>query len=102
MTNVAGIEVPSTSPIFLTIVALHVLLGLACVITGAVAILSPKHPRRHPTFARIYFGFLSAVVVSASGLSAVHWAQDYPLFILGSLSFAAALAGRTAKRKLWP
>jgi hypothetical protein len=36
MTNVAGIEVPSTSPIFLTIVAIHILLGLACIITGAV------------------------------------------------------------------
>lgn len=102
MTNVAGVEVPSTSPIFLTIVALHVLLGLACVITGAVAMLSPKGPGRHPNFGRIYFWCLSAVVVSASGLSAAHWTQDYPLFILGSLSFAAALAGRTARRKHWP
>jgi uncharacterized membrane protein len=102
MTNVAGIEVPSTSPAFLTIVALHVLLGLACVITGAVAMLSPKGPGRHPNFGRIYFWCLSAVVVSASGLSAVHWTEDYPLFILGSLSFAAALAGRTARRKRWP
>jgi uncharacterized membrane protein len=102
MTNVAGIEVPSTSPIFLTIVAFHVLLGLACVITGAVAMLSPKGPGRHPNFGRIYFWCLSAVVVSASGLSAVHWTEDYPLFILGSLSFAAALAGRTVRRKRWP
>ncbi len=102
MTNVAGIEVPSTSPIFLTIVALHVLLGLACVITGAVAMLSPKRQGRHPNFGRIYFWCLSAVVVSASGLSAVHWTQDYPLFILGSLSFAAALAGRVARRTHWP
>jgi hypothetical protein len=102
MTNVAGIEVPSTSPIFLTIVAIHVLLGLACVITGAVAMLSPKRQGRHPNFGTIYFWCLSAVVVSASGLSAVHWTRDYPLFILGTLSFAAALAGRTARRKRWP
>jgi uncharacterized membrane protein len=94
--------VPSTSPIFLTIVALHVLLGLACVITGAVAMLSLKRQGRHPNFGRIYVWCLSAVVVSASGLSTVHWTQDYPLFILGSLSFAAALAGRTARRKRWP
>jgi hypothetical protein len=54
MTNVAGIEVPSTSPIFLTIVAIHVLLGLACIITGAVAMLSPKRQGRHPNFGTIY------------------------------------------------
>jgi len=30
-TIVAGIEIPSTSPIFLTIVGVDVLLGLACV-----------------------------------------------------------------------
>ena len=101
MTNVAGIEVPSTSPIFLTIVALHVLLGLACVITGAVAMLSPKRQGRHPIFGTIYFWCLLAVLVSAGGLSAVHWTRDYPLFILGSLSFTAALAGRTAMRKRW-
>ena len=34
---VAAIEIPSTSPIFLTVVAPHVLLGLACVISGAGA-----------------------------------------------------------------
>lgn len=102
MTNVAGIELPSTSPIFLAIVAFHVLLGVACVITGAVAMLSPKRQGRHPNFGTIYFWCLLAVVVSAAGLSAVHWTRDYPLFILGSLSFAAALGGRTAKRKRWP
>jgi peptidoglycan/LPS O-acetylase OafA/YrhL len=102
MTNVAGIEVPSTSPIFLTIVAVHILLGLACIITGAVAMLSPKRQGRHPNFGTIYFWCLSAVFVSASGLSAVRWSRDYPLFILGTLSFAAALAGRTARRKRWP
>lgn len=32
----------------------------------------------------------------------VHWTRDYPLFILGTLSFAAALAGRIARRKRWP
>jgi peptidoglycan/LPS O-acetylase OafA/YrhL len=102
MTNVAGIEVPSTSPIFLTIIGFHVLLGLACVITGAVTMLSPKRQGRHPHFGTIYFWCLSAVFVSASGLSAVHWTRDYPLFILGALSFAAALAGRIVRRKRWP
>src|SRR5205809_188 len=37
MTIVAGIEIPSTNPVFLTVVGIHVLLGLACTITGVLA-----------------------------------------------------------------
>ena len=52
---VAGIEIPSSDPIFLTAVAVHVLLGLACTITGIVAMLSVKRPGRHPLFGSIYY-----------------------------------------------
>lgn len=54
-TVVAGIPIPSTSPIFLTVVGLHVLVGLVCVVAGAIAMLSPKRSRRHPTFGTIYY-----------------------------------------------
>jgi len=43
-TVVAGIEIPSTAPVFLGVVGFHVLVGLACVVTGAGAMLSRKHP----------------------------------------------------------
>ena len=101
MTKFAGIEVPSTSPIFLAIIALHVLLGLACVLTGAAAMLSPKRRGGHPKFGTIYFWCLSSTVALATALSVVRWRQDYPLFILGVLCFAAALTGRTARRQRW-
>ena len=39
-TIVAGIEVPSVSPIFLTVVGFHVIAGIACVIVGMIAMLS--------------------------------------------------------------
>jgi hypothetical protein len=102
VTIVAGIEVPSTSLLFLTIVGVHVLLGLACVIAGAVAMLSPKRQGRHPTFGTVYFWCLSALFISATGLSIVRWAQDYHLFLFGALSFSVALVGRTARRRRWP
>ena len=35
-------------------------------------------------------------------ISAVRWAEDYHLFVLGSLSFAAAIFGREARRRLRP
>jgi hypothetical protein len=37
ITDIAGIEIPSTHPVFLTMVGIHILLGLACVVTGAIA-----------------------------------------------------------------
>lgn len=70
-TVVLGIPIPSTSPTFLALVALHVLVGLVCVIAGAVAMLSPKRSGRHPTFGTIYYWGLVVVFVSATGLSVV-------------------------------
>ena len=93
-TDIAGIEIPSTNPVFLTVVGVHVLLGLACVIAGAIAMLSRKRAGRHPRNGTIYFWCLAGVFLSAAGLAAVRWAQDYHLFILGALSFAAAYFGR--------
>ena len=101
VTVVAGVEIPSTSPVFLIIVGLHVLVGLVCVVTGVVAILSSKRPGAHPTFGTIYFWGLTAVFVSASILAAIRWNEDYHLFVLGALAFAAAFWGRAARRGRW-
>jgi hypothetical protein len=99
--TVAGIEIPSTDPAFLAIVAVHVLFGLACTITGIIAMLSPKRSGRHPSFGTIYYWCLMGVFVTAGALAAVRWAEDYHLFILGALAFAAASLGRMARRKRW-
>src|SRR5471032_636473 len=99
--TVAGIEIASTDPAFVAIVAVHVLFGLACTITGIVAMLSPKRCGRHPLFGTIYYWCLLGVFVTASALAAVRWEEDYHLFILGALAFAAASFGRIAHRKRW-
>lgn len=98
ITTVAGIKIPSVDPVFLSIVALHVLLGLVSVTTGAAAMLSRKAPGRHPTFGTTYFWSVFAVFVSATALSFMRWSEDAHLFILGTLSFIAAYAGRTVHR----
>ena len=69
MTNVAGIEMPSTDPAFLAVVAVHILLGLVCTVSGLVAMLSQKRIGRHPRYGTIYFWCLAGVFVTASGLS---------------------------------
>ncbi len=100
-TVIAGIEIPSTNPVFLTVVGIYILLGLACVVTGAIAMLSEKRAGRHPSNGTIYFWCLAGVFLTMAGLAAVRWAQDYHLFILGTLSFAAACFGREARRRRW-
>jgi hypothetical protein len=53
-TDIAGIDIPSTNPVFLTVVGVHVLLGLACTVTGAIAMLSQKRAGRHPRNGTVY------------------------------------------------
>jgi uncharacterized membrane protein len=102
VTVVAGIPIPSASPVFLAVVGFHVLAGLTCVAAGAVAMLSRKGRGRHSNFGTVYFWGLAAVFALSAGLAIVRWAEDYPLFILGSLAMASALFGRTALRRRWP
>jgi hypothetical protein len=46
---VLGIPIPSSSPMFLSIVAVHVAAGLTCTVAGIVAMLAPKRSGRHPS-----------------------------------------------------
>jgi hypothetical protein len=92
--TIGGIPLPSDAPLFLAIVGVHVAAGLTCVIAGLVAMFSVKRPGRHPRFGTFYYRALWVVFITMTGLSALRWAADYDLFILGTLSFVAALVGR--------
>ncbi|HKQ12793.1 MAG TPA: hypothetical protein VJT80_05130 [Steroidobacteraceae bacterium] len=98
-TTIAGFVIPSSDPLFLRIVAIHVLLGLAAAVTGLLAMLSAKGPGRHPRFGTLYFWLLTSLFLSATALSVMRWAHAYHLFILGALAFVAAFAGRAARRR---
>jgi uncharacterized membrane protein len=100
-TNVFGVPVPSADPIFLAVVRFHILVGVCCVVAGAIAMLSPKGRGRHSAFGTIYYWCLMAVVATATGLSVVRWADNYNLFFLGMLSLLAATTARTALRQRW-
>jgi hypothetical protein len=98
ITTVVSIPVPSASPSFLRVVAVHVATGLICVVTGVGAMLSRKGRGRHSTFGTVYFWFLFGVFVSATALSIERWTENHHLFVLGALSFGAALAAREVLR----
>jgi hypothetical protein len=100
-TVVAGIPIPSTSPLFLAGVGLHVVFGLTCVVSGALAMLSSKRAGRHPEAGTIYFWALAGVFATASALAAVRWADDRVLFMLACLSLGLAVVGRSARRRRW-
>ena len=98
-TTVAGFVIPSSDPLFLSIVAAHVLLGIAAASSGLIAMLSMKGPGRHPRVGTYYFWSLTLLSVSATALSIMRWEHAYHLFVLGALSFLAALIGREARRR---
>jgi len=98
-TTIAGIVIPSTSPWFLAVVGVHVVLGLCCVVSGAAAMLMTKRRGRHSTSGTIYFWCLCIIFISATVLSLVRWSDDKDLFVLGAVSFAAAFVGRRAARR---
>ena len=100
-TKVFGVPVPSVDPVFLAVVHFHILVGIGCVVAGAVAMLSQKGRGRHSAFGTIYYWSLTVVAATATGLSVVRWAENYHLFILGTLSLIAATIARTALRQRW-
>ena len=98
---VLGIPIPSSSPLFLSIVAVHVAAGLVCTIAGISAMLTPKRAGRHPTVGTVYYWSLVVVSVTMTALSILRWPHNTHLFVLGIFSFSAGTVGRMAKRRLW-
>src|SRR5215831_718998 len=99
---VLGIPIPSSSPVFLSIVAVHVAAGLICTVAGIVAMLAPKRSGRHPSAGTVYYWSLVVVFLSMAALSMLRWSANRHLFVLGVLAFGAGAVGRMAKRRLLP
>lgn len=100
MTTILGIAIPSTDPFFLAVVGVHIVFGLACILSGLVAMLANKGRGRHSTFGTIHFWCMGGVFLTMAILAIMRWSQDAPLFGLGALAFALALAGRQAAQRL--
>lgn len=94
--TIAGIPIPSASPLFLVVVAIHVVAGLAAVMTGIVAMLSAKGPGRHPSFGLWYYRSVVLTSITMAVLSTLRWAHDYHLFILGAFALTSVVIGRQA------
>jgi uncharacterized membrane protein HdeD (DUF308 family) len=104
-TIIFGIPVPSDNPLFLTIVGIHIVLGIICVVTGATAIVTRKGSRTHTTSGKIYYWLLVLVFVTIIPLSVLRWPHNNHLFALGAFSMLSAFVGRRIARTKtvgWP
>lgn len=98
---VLGIPIPSSSPVFLSIVAVHVAAGLVSTAAGIVAMLAPKRAGRHPRAGGLYYWSLVVVSLTMAALSILRWPHNTHLFVLGILSLSAGTVGRLARRRRW-
>jgi hypothetical protein len=98
---ILGIPIPSSSPVFLSIVAVHVAAGLVCTVAGIIAMLSPKRAGRHPTSGTVYYWSLFVVFLTMAALSILRWPHNTHLLVLGILSFGSGVVGRRVRRRLW-
>ncbi len=100
--RIFGDHVSSTAPLFLAFLAVHVIAGLTAVVSGAVAALTRKGSRRHVRAGRWYYRAISVVFATATALAVMRWRQDYYLFIIGSVAYAAATIGYLHRRRHRP
>jgi hypothetical protein len=93
------------APVTLTfglLLVVHIVAGLTCVVTGAVAFLSRKQRGRHPSFGEVYFWALAVVFVTATGMALMRWEHSAYLFVLGCVAFAFGSVGYVARKRRWP
>ncbi len=100
--RILGDQVGSAAPVFLAILAIHVMAGLTAVITGAVAALAGKGSPRHMRAGRWYYGAITVVFATATALAIMRWRQDYYLFVIGAIAFTAATIGYQHRRRHRP
>ena len=82
------------------VIVLHIAAGLTAVVAGAVAMLSPKRPGRHPLAGRIYLFALVGLFATACLIVAARPHTAY-LLILGGGALALAGTGFAARRVRW-
>jgi uncharacterized membrane protein len=87
---------------FISIVVVHILLGIICVIAGAVAMLSRKGRGMHSLFGRVYYWVLLLIFITVIPLSIMRWPHNNHLLALGVLSFLSAYFGQRLARNLKP
>jgi hypothetical protein len=101
--DVFGIHVPSSTPVFLAFLTVHVTTALTAVVSGGWAALARRKARgRHTRLGDVYYAAICVVFATATGMAVLRWRQDHLLFLIGTVAFGAATTGLLARRRHWP
>lgn len=104
-TDLFGIPVPSTDPVFLALVVVHIAISPVAVISGLIAMFSDKTSTRHRANGRVYFWSISFSFVTVLILAFMRWPHNIHLLTIGSLTFGLTFIGRRltkVKPGRWP
>jgi peptidoglycan/LPS O-acetylase OafA/YrhL len=93
--------VPADGVVFTSTLAVHIVAGLICVVTGLLATTAAKRPGRHTIAGTIYVWSLAVVVVSATIMASLRFAEDWHLLLIAVVAFAAGSLGYLARRRRW-
>lgn len=94
-----GLDLASTMPFFLVLLATHVLAALLAIVSGVCAMFARKSGPRHGLAGKSYMGALLAVFLTACGLAPFRWPVDLPLVLLGGGAVLAAGYGFWFRQK---
>jgi uncharacterized membrane protein len=98
-TEIFGIPVPSTDPVFLAFVVAHILISLLAVLSGFFAMLSDKRKRRHALYGKLYLRAMLASFCTVIILSIMRSPHNIHLLCIGVLAIAFTFAGYRLARK---
>jgi hypothetical protein len=99
--EIGGLPIPDDRPVFLAFLGVHIVAGLWCVVTGALAASAGKRRGRHPRAGRLDLGGLFVLLGSLTVLSILRWPATVHLLVIGLVSTAAATVGFLARRRRW-
>ena len=97
--EIDGLLIPDAGGVFLAALAVHVLAGVVCVVSGAVAASARKRPGRHPRAGTVYVCGLLVLVITAAVLAVVRWPHDVHLLLIACLTGAFGGAGWWVRRR---
>lgn len=93
-TIVFGMPVPSDNKVFLIIVIIHIVIGIACILSGLVAMLSKKGSRIHTVSGKTYHIGMVLIFTTVIVLAVMRWPFNIHLLVLGVLAFLSSHFGQ--------
>ena len=97
--EIGGLLIPDAGGVFLAVLAVHVLVGGVCVVSGAVAALARKRPGRHPRAGTVYLCGLVVLAITAGVLAVVRWPHDVQLLLIAFLTATFGGVGWWVRRR---